>query len=297
MVDQEFEGVVQEGMAALKKSRERLKADRDKPNDWEEITPELLKPAVKHIRREFESAAWQLGQQVECGCYISLHPELATLPRYKGGENLIRSDLRETWHLQFEGMTEAERFANWVKQYSDLLEQRIGAPFHALLKIALANQASLKLPAVEWAKTITRGLLYSLKWTVPHLIKRMCDEQEQKLEINTANFDAHCAWVYWRVPSFVIMQPSGNAPYNPAAAWGRQEDAEVTEAILRGITGKMVEPAWFKLDRLAGQAYVAQASIATVDLSEIFNEEFPKQPERPVADHDFENGSRERKNR
>jgi hypothetical protein len=286
MADQEFERVVQEGMAALKKSRERLKTDRDKPKDWEEITPEPLKPAVKHIAREFKSAAWQLAQQIECGAYISLHVELATLPRYKGGENLIRSDLRETWHLQFEGMNEAERFADWVKQYSDSLEHKIVAPFHALMKIGLANQVSLELPAVEWARTITRGLLYSLKWTVPHLIKRMCDEQEQKLEINTANLDAHCAWSYWRVPNFVIMQPSGNAPYNAVAAWGRLEDAEITETILRGLTGKMVEPAWFKLDRLAGEAYVTQASVATVDLAEILNEDAtPPQQQSVVHDH------------
>jgi hypothetical protein len=36
MADQEFERLVQEGMEALKKSRERLKADWDKPRDWEE---------------------------------------------------------------------------------------------------------------------------------------------------------------------------------------------------------------------------------------------------------------------
>jgi hypothetical protein len=35
MADQEF-GLVQEGMEALKKSRERLKADWDKPRDREE---------------------------------------------------------------------------------------------------------------------------------------------------------------------------------------------------------------------------------------------------------------------
>lgn len=265
MADQEFERIVQEGMAALKKSRERLKADRDRPNDWEEITPVPLKPAVKHISREFETAAWQLAQQIECGCYISLHPELATLPRYKGGENLIRSDLRETWHLQFEGMNEAERFENWVEQYSDILEKRISAPFNAFLKIGLANESNLPMPPVEWAKMLTRGLLYSLKWTVPHLIKKMCDEQKQKLEINTENFDARCAWVYWRAPSFVYMHPSGNSPFDAATAWHRSDDAEFTEKLLRGLTGKMVEPAWFKLDRVAGEAYVSLASVPDIE--------------------------------
>jgi hypothetical protein len=263
MADQEFERLVQEGMAALKRSRERLKADRDKPPDWKETTPESLKQAVKHIRREFETAAWQLAQQVECGCYLSLHPELASLARYKGGDNLIRSDLRSTWHLQFGGMNEAERVANWIKQYSEVLKKNVSAPFNDFLKISLANESNLSMPPVEWAKLLTRGLLYSLKWTVPHLIKAMCDEQEQKLEINMQNFDAHCAWVWWRAPSFLYMHPLGNAPYNRETAWHRADDAEFTEMLLRGLTGKMVEPAWFKVDRLAGEAYVWLASIHT----------------------------------
>ena len=268
MPDQEFERLVQEGMAALTKSRERLKAHRDKPPDWEEITPEPLKPAVKHIRREFETGVWAVGEQIECGCYISLHPELATLPRYKGGDNLIRADLRETWHLQFEDMNEAERFAYWAKQYSDLLKNNVAAPFNAFLKIGLANESKLAMPAVEWAKMLTRGLLHSLKWTVPHLIKAMCDEQEPRPEIDSPqNFDEHCAWVWWRAPGFVYMHPSGNYPFDAATAWHRSDDAEFTEQLLRGLTGKMVEPAWFKLDRLAGEAYVSLASISHTEPS------------------------------
>jgi DNA-directed RNA polymerase specialized sigma24 family protein len=261
MADQEFERLVQEGMAALERSRERLQSDRDKPPDWEETTPEPLKEAVKHIRSEFKTAAWQLAQQVECGCYMSLHPELATLPRYKGGENLIRSDLRDRWHLQFQHMNEAERFADWVKQYSEFLEKNVAPPFNAFLGIGLANESNVIMQPVEWAKTLTRGLLYSLKFSLPHVIKAMCDEQEQRLEINMQTFDAHCSWVWWRAPSFVYMHPSGNTPYNAETAWRRSDDAEFTEMLLRGLTCKMIDPAWFKLDRLAGEAYVSLASI------------------------------------
>jgi DNA-binding CsgD family transcriptional regulator len=273
MADQEFERIVQEGMDALKKSRERLKLAWDKPRDWEEITPEPLKPAVMHIRREFETAAWQLSEQVECVCYLCLHPELTTSPTYKGRPNLIQADLRETWHLQFEGMTESERFAHWTKQYGELLKKNVAVPLNAFLKIGLAQESQLPLPAVEWAKTLTRGLLFSLRWTVPHLIKKMCDEQENKLDLDISTFDAWCAWVYWRAPAFVYMQPSGNAPYNAATAWQRAEDAEFTEQLLRGLTGKMLDPAWFNVDKLAGEAHVGLASLPTVEFSEI-REEF-----------------------
>lgn len=287
MVDQEFERVVQEGLAALKKSRERLKADRDKPQDWEEITPEPLKPAIKHIREEFRTAEWQLAMQIECACYVSLHPELATLPKIRGLDNLIQADLRATWHLQFEGMTESERFAHWTKQFGEFLKKNVVLPLNAFLKIGLAQESRLPLPAVEWAKTLTRGLLFSLRWTVPHLIKRMCDEQEDKFELDTSNFDAHCAWVYWRAPRFVFMQPSGNAPYDAATAWQRVEDAEMTEQLLRGLTSKMLDPAWFRLDKLAGEAYVALASIPQINLSELHDEGPMSQPESYFAQNDF----------
>ncbi len=288
MADQEFERIVQEGMAALKKSRERLKADWDKPRDWEEITPEPLKPAVMHIRREFETAAWQLSEQVECVCYLCLHPELTTSPTYKGRPNLIQADLRETWHLQFEGMTESERFAHWTKQYGELLKKNVAVPLNAFLKIGLAQESQLPLPAVEWAKTLTRGLLFSLRWTVPHLIKKMCDEQENKLDLDISTFDAWCGWVYWRAPRFVFMQPSGNAPYDAATAWQRAEDAEFTEQLLRGLTSKMLDPAWFNVDKLAGEAYVTLASTPAIDLSGLHHQKPMAQSESDVAQRDLE---------
>ncbi|MCU1256765.1 MAG: hypothetical protein JWM83_3064 [Candidatus Angelobacter sp.] len=104
------------------------------------------------------------------------------------------------------------------------------------------------------------SVLYSLEWTVPHLIKRMCVEQDNRLEISMETFDAHCGWVYWRAPRFVYMQPSGNLPYDPMTAWEREPSAERTEELLRGITSKMLDPARFKLDQLAGEAHVSLAS-------------------------------------
>lgn len=287
MGDQEFERVVQEGLAALKKSRERLKSDRDKPPDWEEITPEPLRPAVKHIRREFETAAWQLSEQVECACYVCLHPEITISPTYKNRPNLIQADLRETWHLQFEGMTESERFSHWTKQYGELLKRNAVAPFNSFLKVGLAQESRLQLPAVEWAKTLTRGLLFSLRWTVPHLIKKMCDEQKNKLDFDISTFDAWCGWVDWRAPAFVFMQPSGNAPYNAAMAWQRAEDAEFTEQLLRGLTGKMLDPAWFHLDKLAGEAYVSLASLPAAEFFEIRDESQAAELEQSTVHNDL----------
>jgi DNA-binding CsgD family transcriptional regulator len=139
------------------------------------------------------------------------------------------------------------------------LEQEIILPFNSFLEIGLAQQSRLSLPPVEWAKTSVTCMLYSLEWTVPHSIKRMCDEQENRLEINMETLDAHCGWVYWRAHRFVYMQPSGNLPYDPTTAWEREPNADRTEDLLRGVTSKMLDPARFKLDRLAGEAHVSLA--------------------------------------
>jgi hypothetical protein len=249
MNNSEFESAVTEGMAALKKARERLKNNPHKPPDWETITPEKLKPAIEHVQKEFRTSEWKLRSRIECGCYFSLHPELATQPTFKGGENLIPFDRRLIWQVHYQGMRESECFAYWTEQFSEILEQEIILPFNSLLKIGLAQQGRLELPPVKWAKTLGDSFLYSLEWTVPQLIKRMCDEQDNRLEINMEMFDAYCGWVYWRAPRFVYMQPSGNLPYDPATAWEREPSADRTEELLRGITSKMLDPARFKLDQ------------------------------------------------
>jgi DNA-binding CsgD family transcriptional regulator len=268
MDDPEFSRAISEGMAALERSRERLRKDRDKPTDWKRITPEALMPAVEHIREDFERVAWQLSEQIECGCFLSLHPDLAVLPKHKGRQNLIPVDGRNTWYLQFEGMNDAERFAHWVQQYTKFLKHNVAIPFNSLLKIGLAQETRLRVPPVEWAKTLTRALLYSLRWTVPHLIKRMCDAQDEIPDPTSENFDAHCAWVYWRAPAFVYMEPLGNTPYDETRAWQRGDDAEITELLLRGLASKMLDPSWFKLDRMAGEASVSLASISPAPSSD-----------------------------
>lgn len=56
---------------------------------------------------------------------------------------------------------------------------------------------------------------------------------------------------------------SCTAPYNQARAWQREEDAETIALWLRGLMGKMFDPAWFTLHRLTGEAYALLASIPT----------------------------------
>jgi DNA-directed RNA polymerase specialized sigma24 family protein len=263
MDEQEFKQILLEGQIALKKERERIKNDPHRPRPWEEITPAPLKPAIEHIRKEFRTRKWQLSMQVECGCYLALHPELATAPKFKGLQNLIKPELRAGWRAKWETIKESERFHYWSEQFTDGLEAIIVEPFNSFLRIALVQQSALTMPPVEWAKVIANDLIYSLRWTVPHFIKGMCDEQENRADFDHETFDAYCAWVYWRAPRFIHMQPSGNTLYDRATTWHR-ESAELTEQLLRGLTDRMLDPARFKIDRVAGEAYVSLACSSPV---------------------------------
>jgi DNA-binding CsgD family transcriptional regulator len=262
-MDKEFRRILKEAEAALNKERERLNNDPHKPCPWEEITPTHLKPAVEHIHSEFQTGEWQLSMQIECGCYIALHPELATQPKFKGLPNLIKPELRPKWRARWETKRESERFHFWREVFADGLEERIVEPFNSLLRIGLAQQSTLSVPPVVWAKVLASNFIYSLRYTVPHLIKHMCDEQENRTELDRDTFDGYCSWVYWRAPRLIHMTPSGNTPYAQATAWQR-ENAEFTERLLQGLTGKMLDPARLKLDTIVGAAYVALASSSPV---------------------------------
>jgi hypothetical protein len=273
MDDQEFKRILEEGESALNKARELLKNDPRKPPAWEDITPPELKPAVEHIRKEFDRDEWQLAMQVECGCYLALHPELANQPKFKGLDNLISAQKRAAWQTLYKHIKESERFKLWADQFSEVLSEIIEKPFNAFLKIALAQERLLDLPPVEWAKSLTSNLIYALKWTVPHLIKKMCDEQDSGLEIIQEHFEAYCGWVYWRAPRLIHMQPSGNTLYDPTTAWQR-ENAAMTERLLRGLADRMLDPATFKLDRLAGEAHVSLACGAPLPIAK--NDKTPR---------------------
>lgn len=56
------------------------------------------------------------------------------------------------------------------------------------------------------------------------------------------------------------MQPSGNMPYDPETAWER-EDEDMTERLLHGLTERVLDTARFKLDDLAGDAYISLACV------------------------------------
>ncbi len=257
---QERNRLLAEGDIRLRRFREALKSNPNRPKDWEEITPAQLKPAIKHLVDEFKSQEFQLTHRAQAGCYLALHPGLAMETTFKGGfTNPIPLEKRAAWRQFYVRATEPAIFKFWCDQLADSLIEVISTSFAAFLKIGLAQRASLPLEPVEWTKVLARGVLYSLEWTLPTKIKGMCDEQKNRRDFANEYFFAYSAWVYWRAPRFVHMHPSGNTLYDPETAWER-EDEEETESLLHGLTERIVDPARFKVDDLAGQPYVSLAS-------------------------------------
>jgi DNA-binding CsgD family transcriptional regulator len=185
---------------------------------------------------------------------------LASQPTFKGGlTNLIPPEKRSIWQQFYTKATEPAIFKFWCDQLAESLVDAAVKSFDRILKVAVAQQSMLPIEPVEWTKTIVLDLLYSLEFTLPGKIKAMCDEQKNRADFANEYFYAYCAWVYWRAPRFVHMQPSGNTPYDPDTAWDR-EDEDTTERLLHGLTETILDPARFKLDDLAGEAYVSLAS-------------------------------------
>jgi hypothetical protein len=259
--DNEFERLFQDGDAVYRRFREALKNNPQKPPPWEDITPPQLQPAIKYLRRQFGSRNFQLSRMTECGCYLGLHPHLALGPKFKDSlDNLIPARDRVQWQRKYTGIRESVTFKFWSEQFSESLAELIVEPFNAFLQIGLTQKSVLKLAPIEWAKTLTDDLIYGLEFTLPRLIKDMCDQRENRPDcITTERFLPYCAWVYWRAPRFVQMEPSGHIFFDQATAWKR-EDAETTEQLLQSLTIRMLDSARLKLTHLVGETHVSMAT-------------------------------------
>jgi len=198
--------------------------------------------------------------RAECGCYLGLRPHLATEPKFKGGfDNLIPLERRPAWVRLYAHASESQVFKFWSDQFAEGVAELIIEPFEALFKIALVQRSVLDREPVEWAKMQIANLIYELSRTLPFKLKEMCDAHQPRTDFSTENFGSYCAWMYWRAPRFIHMQPSGNTFYDPETAWER-EDAEKTERLVLGLSSRMLDYPRFKLDSLAGESYVSLAS-------------------------------------
>jgi hypothetical protein len=105
---------------------------------------------------------------------------------------------------------------------------------------------------VEWAKTHLKLLIREELPHVARWIKSACDGL-----LPPHNEDS-ISWGTWRAPGLVDMQPSGLAIYDPANAWGR-EDEQHTQELLARRSSTLIRLVELDLDNAAGNAHVACA--------------------------------------
>jgi pyrimidine deaminase RibD-like protein len=139
------------------------------------------------------------------------------------------------------------------------IRTEVGRVFNDVLQIGIAHMDGLKQHPADWAKAHLAMLTNGNKHIVRLWIQSVCDKQDYTRPVRTdQEFEDVIHWRDWRAPKLVYMRPSGNLPYDPSAAWTR-EDEQVTEKLLASLSGRVVQSLGFDLDTLAGHAHVERA--------------------------------------
>jgi hypothetical protein len=201
--------------------------------DWEDITPDSLLNAVKHIRERFEWEHFRFSFHTEQMCYKELHPVAIS-------------------------RNASAVFKQYMDVYEAGLKKATENEFRELLDIGLANSRLINGGPIEWAKLQLELLISGKERIVGRWIKSCCDQQEPSKTTTPEDMDEFVYWRTWRAPKFVHMQPSGNTPYDPPTAWSR-EDEERTDQILHALSERFLDSVRFYLEKIAGEAYVRLA--------------------------------------
>jgi hypothetical protein len=245
---------------------------KGREKDWEIITHHDLRPAIKHLREEFDTSVWKCSHITEPLCYAALHPhekdDLEALIPYQQSFADYRIIIGRLAQRDFDRLISSGAPPSIFKAYIDVfskgLEIEMFRLFSEVLQIALANPELLEMRPVEWAKTHLNLLLTANIHIVKNWIKRSCDKQDftKMLNADIEEFGDFVRWKDWRAPKLIYMRPSGpNFPYDPETAWNR-EDETVTNRLLDGLSTRFIESLGFRLEDIAGLAEVEQAKKA-----------------------------------
>lgn len=200
---------------------------------WEEITPDALIDAVSHIRRRFDLTDFSHGFSTQQNCYKALHPVSA-------------------------GTAPSAIFKHFLDAYGTGLWELISTQFGHLLEIGLANSELLSQHPVDWAQVQLKFLIDDKPERAKLWIKNSCDLQPISRTTTPEDMEEFVNWDAWRAPRFIVMQPSGNAPYDSATAWERVEREE-TEKYLEGLSKRFLNSLLFHLEETSGDAHMKLA--------------------------------------
>ena len=193
------------------------------PAKWEKITPDVLKPSIKHIREAFDEAAWKCGEVTRHLCYAALHPLMADeaslvpyVEAFAVYQKIIGPLAVGEVQRQLRNGTESAVFAAYSGAYRYGLVAEVRRLFNDVVQIALANSDILDDHPVEWAKEHFNILIDREVKLVEGWIKDVCDEQDYSKPVETADdFEEFVFRRSWRAPRLIWMKPSGNCSYDP----------------------------------------------------------------------------------
>lgn len=231
---------------------------------WKKDVPADLFPAIEHLRDSFDSIHFQFGWTTSQLCYWQLHDHIPRL----GTRNIQQYvDALESLKTRV-GPVAAQRFAKlfctatppaifkaYYDLYMDGLKIQIRLIFDGLLQIGLANRSRILRDSVEWAKSLSEGLINWHRHKIPIWIKDVCDEHPWDPGEDT---DEQIFWRKWQAPKFLVMEPSRYGVYYPELAWERS-DQDTSERWLKAFGDDYVLILGIELKNAAGIAALKQA--------------------------------------
>ena len=236
--------------------------------DWESITPAHLVPPIEHIRTTFDESLWKCSEVTMKLCFAALHPDDKDidLEAYESAFISYRAIIGPRAAQQFDKDrgpgTPSAIFHAFLQVLAAGIRTEIDRLFNDVLQIGRAHEQSLKREPADWAKAHLSILINGNKHIVRMWVQSVCDKQDYTRPLRTdQEFEDFIHWRDWRAPKLIYMQPSGNLPYDPSTAWTR-EDEVMTERLLEGLPGRVIQSLGFHLDRLTGSARVEAAKVS-----------------------------------
>jgi len=204
---------------------------------WEDNVPSDLVPAVGRIHELFGEADWKCRSVTEHMCYAMLHPDQADkdlFREYASALDYIKRIIGGPSTQMFLDLLKRETPSAILKAffhvYQDAMAVQVKGGFLQLLEIGSAHEDRLEATAIEWSSWHIKNMILRKAAHTDSWLKTCCDKQVYDLNATT---EEQIWWTSWRVPEFVLMQPSLGMPYDASRIWERRDEATTTSVLKR----------------------------------------------------------------
>lgn len=235
--------------------------------DWEEATPEVLRPAIKHLYDAFDESDWKCSWVTQHLCFADLHPGTVTdeeLAPYRSAFVNLRKILGPALSKQFDltvsAGTPSATFHGYAEIYRSGLNTVVGDMLLEMLQIGISNSGRIRSDPVEWAKYHVENRIRNAQHRFSTWTKNVCDVQPTPTQtpLSDEDLEEMIWWRTWRAPKFIIMRPSGNMPYNESTAWTREGEQRTSE-MLNGLSKRFTDFLEIELGQVVGRVHVQNA--------------------------------------